>query len=116
MRLPNCLLTIVLASSALLSVAADAQAAPPEPSDHATCQAEEASLEQEIALARSRGQMLRRRQLAEALNSMQAHCASLVPVKDQAARIARQEQEVAHLRAELARAEAYLVKLKTGAP
>ena len=98
---------------ALFALPASAQRiAPAEPIDQASCQTEEASLEQEIALARSRGQMLRRRQLAEALSAMQVHCANLAPIKDQATRIDRQEQEVAHLRAELARAEAYLAKLK----
>jgi hypothetical protein len=116
MRLHNCLLAPVLAFVLVSSGPVFAQSAPPEPTDHASCQAEEASLEQEIALARSRGQMLRRRQLADALYAMQAHCAALVPPKDKAARIERQEQEVAHLRAELSRAEAYLAKLKASTP
>ncbi len=114
MRFKTCLLALALASTA--SAFAQAPQGPAEPSDHASCQAEEASLEQDIALARSRGQMLRRRQLAEALSTLQAHCETLVPIKDQAARIERQEQEVAHLRVELARAEAYLRKLKAQTP
>lgn len=93
-----------------------APAAAPLPEDVAACKAEEASLTQDIALARSRGQMLRRRQLADALAAVQAHCDALVPITDRATRIRRQEQEVATLRQELERAEAYLNKLKAEGP
>jgi hypothetical protein len=110
MRLKSCFLAIALASAA----PAFAQQST-DPRDSAGCQAEEASLQQDIALARSRGQMLRRRQLADALAALQKHCANLPPIKDRATRIQRQEQEVQQLRAELERAEAYLHKLKAEA-
>jgi hypothetical protein len=117
MRLKFCALGLALACA--LPVMAQSRATPappPPPADHASCQTEEASLEQDIALARSRGQMLRRRQLNDALIAVQTHCAALAPVKDHASRIRRQEQEVATLREELSRAEAYLSKLKAEAP
>jgi hypothetical protein len=52
--------------------------------DGADCRAEEASLERDIDLARSRGQMLRRQQLAETLNAVRERCK--VPVPAAAAR------------------------------
>ncbi len=87
-----------------------------DPRDSAGCQAEEASLQQDIALARSRGQMLRRRQLADALTALRKHCENLPPITDRATLIRRQDQEVQLLRAELERAEAYLYKLKAESP
>jgi Protein of unknown function (DUF1090) len=110
MRSKLCLLAFLAASTL------PAFAQPAVPLDRADCPAEEASLQQDIALARSRGQMLRRRQLMETLQKVQEQCAALVPVKDQASRIRRQEQEVAQLRLELERAEAYLNKLKAEVP
>lgn len=89
---------------------------PPMPTDAASCNAEEKSLERDIALARSRGQMLRRRQLADALAAVLQHCDALTPVTDRASRIRHQEEEVQSLRDELARAEAYLAKLKAETP
>lgn len=112
MRLKTLFMAIALASA----VPAFAQQASTDPRDSAGCQAEETSLQQDIALARSRGQMLRRRQLADALAALQTHCENLPPIKDRATRILVQEREVAQLHAELERAEAYLRKLKAEAP
>ncbi|MDM0016890.1 DUF1090 family protein [Variovorax saccharolyticus] len=107
MRLKLGLAAIVLLASANTSFA---QAA--EPTDAASCKAEEATLEQSIAQARARGQMLRRRQLTESLAVLQGHCEALAAAKDPATQIKRQEQEVQQLRLELERAEAQLRKLK----
>jgi len=107
MRLKIGLLAIVLLAAANSSFA---QAA--EPTDAASCKAEEAGLDQDIAQARARGQMLRRRQLSDALTALQAHCEALIAGKDPATQIKRQEQEVQQLRIELERAEAQLRKLK----
>lgn len=107
MRLKIGLLAIVLLAAANSSFA---QAT--EPTDAASCKAEEASLDQDIAQARARGQMLRRRQLTDALAALQAHCEALMAGKDPATQIKRQEQEVQQLRIELERAEAQLRKLK----
>lgn len=109
MRLKLGLLAIVLVASANSSFA---QAA--EPTDAASCKAEEATLDQDIAQARARGQMLRRRQLTDALAALQVHCEALLAAKDPATLIKRQEQEVQQLRLELERAEAQLRKLKAG--
>lgn len=107
MRLKTGLLAITLL---VLANASFAQAA--EPADAASCKAEEASLDQDIAQARARGQMLRRRQLSDALVALQAHCDAMMAAKDPATQIKRQEQEVQQLRLELERAEAQLRKLK----
>jgi dihydroxyacetone kinase len=107
MRLKTGLLAITLL---FLANASFAQAA--EPADAASCKAEEASLDQDIAQARARGQMLRRRQLSDALVALQAHCEAMMAAKDPATQIKRQEQEVQQLRLELERAEAQLRKLK----
>ncbi len=113
MRIKSCLLALSLACA----VPAFAQPQPStDPRDSAGCEAEEASLQQDIALARSRGQMLRRRQLADALAALRKHCENLPPIKDRATLIQRQDQEVLQLRAELERAEAYLRKLKAESP
>jgi hypothetical protein len=107
MRLKSGLLalTLILAASASFAQAA-------EPTDAASCKAEEAALDQDIAQARARGQMLRRRQLSDALAALQVHCDAMMAAKDPATQIKRQEQEVQQLRLELERAEAQLRKLK----
>jgi HAMP domain-containing protein len=110
MRVKPCFLALALT----LAMPAFAQSA--EPPDAAACQAEEAALELDIDLARSKGQMLRRRQLAEALSALQARCKAVPPVQSRAARIERLEQEIKTLRSELDRAEEQLRHLKSGSP
>lgn len=66
--------TFALTLAAVLALATPAFAQPAAVPDASACQAEQASLERDIDLARSRGQMLRRQQLAEALNAVQARC------------------------------------------
>jgi hypothetical protein len=110
MRFKLCFL--ILALTAAMPAFAQTAAVP----DGADCRAEEASLERDIDLARSRGQMLRRQQLAETLNAVRERCKTTVPSPSRAARIDRLEQEVRSLRAELDRAEAQLRQLKSESP
>lgn len=107
MRLKTGLLAITL-----LVAASSSFAQATEPTDAASCKAEEATLDQDIAQARARGQMLRRRQLSDALAALHVHCDAIMAAKDPATQIQRQEQEVQQLRIELERAEAQLRKLK----
>jgi hypothetical protein len=95
-----------------LALAAPAFAQPTNPADNADCKAEQAALEQDIDLARSKGQMLRRRQLAEALVALQTRCRMLSPEQSRAARIEALEHEIRELRQELSRAEEQLRNLK----
>jgi hypothetical protein len=106
MRLKPSVLAIALA----LAIPAVAQ--PAAPADAADCKAEEAALEQGIDLARSKGQMLRRRQLAEALTALQARCNTVAPQENRPARIEKLEHEIRELRLELERAESQLRELK----
>jgi len=98
------------------SVTLPAFAQPAVPPDSATCQAEEAALERDIDLARSRGQMLRRRELAEALSALQAQCETAAPAESRAAHIDRLEQQARALRLELDRTEEQLRRLKSESP
>ena len=109
---------LVYALAGLLAPSAFAQPAAatlPAP-DGPACQAEEASLEHDIDLARSRGQMLRRRELADALSALQQRCQAAVPAEGRAARIERLEREARALRLELERTEEQLRRLKSGSP
>jgi Protein of unknown function (DUF1090) len=99
-----------------LSATLPALAQPAVPPDSATCQAEEAALERDIDLARSRGQMLRRGELAEALGALQIQCKAAAPAESRAARIARLEQQARALRQELDRTEEQLRKLRSESP
>jgi len=110
MRMTPCFLAVAL----ILALPAFAQSA--EPADAAACHAEEAALERDMELARSRGQMLRRRQLAEALSALQARCRTMAPATSREARIEKLEQEIRTLRLELERAEEQLRSLKTESP
>ena len=93
-----------------------AQTAEPQPVGAADCKAQEAVLERDMALARSRGQMLRRRQLGEELDALLVRCKSLVPAQGREARIEKLEQDIRTLRAELERAEEQLRGLKNESP
>lgn len=103
-----------LAIALALTIPAFAQ--PADQADNTGCKAEEAALERDINLARSKGQMLRRRQLAEALVALQIRCKTLAPEQSRAARIELLEQHIRELRLELDRAEEQLRELKPGAP
>jgi TolA-binding protein len=82
----------------------------------ASCEAEEAALEREMDLARSRGQMLRRRQLAETLAALRTRCHGSEAQQSRAARIDKLEQEIRALRSELERAEDQLRDLRNQRP
>lgn len=79
------------------------------------CKAQEAVLERDMALARSRGQMLRRRELADTLSALQLRCQALAPMSREA-RIEKLEREIRTLRTELERAEAQLRSVKSESP
>ena len=109
MRANPCLLILALA----LALATPAAAQSTDPVDKTECEAEQAAIERNMDLARSKGQMLRRRQLAEALAALQARCETLPPEQRRAANIQRLEQEIRELRTELDHAEEQLRKLKS---
>ena len=100
--------TLVLAASA-----AHAQPAPaPSAAD---CKAELAAVERDMDVARARGQMLRRRELAEAHDALQARCTPAPPLSREA-EIAKIEKDIRELRTELDRAQEALRKLKAAVP
>ena len=84
--------------------------------DKAKCDVEQAAIERDMDLARSKGQMLQRRQLAEALAAVQSRCETLSPDQRRAADIERLEKEIRDLHKELDDAQEKLRKLKHGAP
>lgn len=99
-----------------LAAPAFAQAAEPAEGAASSCEAEEAALEHDMDLARSRGQMLRRRQLAENLDALRARCRASEPPQSRAARIDKLEHDIRALRTELEHAEAQLRELKNERP
>jgi chaperonin cofactor prefoldin len=80
------------------------------------CSVEQAAIERDMDLARAKGQMLRRRQLADALAAVQSRCETLSPEQRRAANIERLENEIRELRKELEHSEEQLRKLKHEAP
>ncbi|WP_235505129.1 DUF1090 family protein [Variovorax sp. Root318D1] len=107
---------LLAAALLVLSTSAFAQAQAVEPPSAASCQAEEAALERDIDLARSRGQMLRRRQLAESLSALRTRCQASGPSMSRAARIDKLERDIQLLKAELEQAEEQLRELKNERP
>lgn len=79
------------------------------------CNAEKAALETRMELARSKGQMLLRRQLADQLAALQTSCKPLSADQSRAMNIEKLEKEVRALRAELETAEEQLRQLKSNA-
>ena len=112
----RCLLVIALA----LAMPAFAQTTPPaqpaESAEGTSCHAEEAALERDMDLARSRGPMLRRRQLAETLAALRTRCQGAEPPQSRAARIDKLEHDIRLLRSELEHAEEPLRELKNQRP
>ena len=106
MRANPCYLAIALA------LVGPAIAQPAGHVDNTDCKAEQAAIERDMELARSNGQMLRRRQLAEALAAVQSRCETLAPEQRRAANIERLEKEIRELRKELDHSEEQLRKLK----
>ena len=107
---------LLAAALLVLATSAFAQAQPRELPSAASCKAEEAGLERDIDLARSRGQMLRRRQLAESLATLRTRCEASDPSMSRAARIDKLEHDVQVLKAELEQAEEQLRELKNQRP
>jgi uncharacterized protein YukE len=89
---------------------------PTAPGDEAVCAAQLADIEAQIDDARARGRMLLRRELDQQLAAVQARCNGSPAQASRAASIARLEQEVEALRAELARAEEQLRRLRNTSP
>ncbi len=98
-----------------LALTTPAVAQPSGQADNTECEAKIAAIERDMELARSKGQMLRRRQLSEALAALQARCETLSPEQSRAANIERLEQEIRELRKDLDHAEEQLRKLKSEA-
>ena len=110
MRMNPCFLVIALA------LATPAFAQPAGQAENPGCNpGEAAAIEQDMDLARSKGQMLRRRQLAEALAALQTRCKTLAPEQSRAADIERLEREIRELSTALEQAQAQLRKLKSEA-
>eukprot|EP01034_Spumella_vulgaris_P016871 gene16871-21512_t len=88
--------TLVIA----ITVAGFAIAQPANPvENHTSCTAEKADVEKRMEVARSKGQMLLRRQLADQLAALQSSCQSLAVDQGHTANIERLEKEVRALRA-----------------
>ena len=102
MKLHLCLASLSI--GLLLSMQANAQ---PEPSKktEADCYAQQAALEKDMRDARSRGQMLRRRQLQESLDALRARCDEIAAKDTHEARVMRQKNVIMQLRLDLANAE-----------
>lgn len=89
-----------------------AQPAPAVEADD--CVAQRVAITQAMDTARSKGQMLQRRRLAETLAQLEARCSASAPSR--AAEIQRLEDEVRTLQDALARAQERLRGLKGEAP
>ena len=109
MRLLTCFLAVAL------SAATTAMAQPAGQAEASACTADIAALERDMDAARSKGQMLRRRQLEAELTALQQSCAARPGNETRAGDIARLEQEIRDLRLQLEQAEERLRGLKTEA-
>lgn len=108
MRVNPCFLVVALV------LAPSAIAQPAGQMDSTECKAEKAAIDRDMELARSKGQMLRRQQLAEASAALQARCDALGPEQSRAANIEKLEHEIQDLRKALDHAEEQLRRLKSG--
>ena len=101
------ILATAFAASAIVQVASAA--------DDATglCNADKAASETRMDIARSKGQMLLRRQLAEQLAALQAGCQPPPADRSRAVQIEKLEKEIRALRTELEAAEGQLRSLKS---
>ncbi len=77
-----------------------------------SCNAEKTAIETRMEIARSKGQMLLRRQLAEQLAALQAGCQPPPAARSRAVQIEKLEKEIRALRTELEAAEGQLRSLK----
>ena len=103
--------TLVLATA----LAASAIAQPTSAAEDATalCNAEKAAVETRMEVARSKGQMLLRRQLADQLAALQTGCQPLPADRSRAVKLEKLEKEIRALRTELEAAEEQLRSLKS---
>jgi len=108
MRATPCFLAIGLV------LACPAIAQPTGQVNSADCAAQQAAIERDMDVARSKGQMLRRRQLADTLFALQARCDLLTPEQSRAVNIEKLEHEIQDLRKALEHAEDQLRRLKSG--
>ncbi|SDZ99979.1 DUF1090 family protein [Variovorax sp. YR216] len=108
MKLHLCLASLSI--GLLVSTQANAQSEPSKKTE-ADCYAQQAALEKDMRDARSRGQMLRRRQLQESLNALRARCDEIASKETHEARVMRQKNVVMQLRLDLAGAEDELRRL-----
>ena len=113
MHVARCCCTLVIA----MAFAGSALAQATNAGDDTTgaCNVEKAALETRMELARSKGQMLLRRQLADQLAALQTSCKPLSADQSRAVSIEKLEKEVRALRTELETAEEQLRKLKNDA-
>lgn len=88
----------------LVSMQANAQSAPSIRTE-GDCYARQAALENDMRDARSRGQMLRRRQLQESLDALLARCDEIGSEDTYEARVMHQKNVIMQLRLDLANAE-----------
>jgi septal ring factor EnvC (AmiA/AmiB activator) len=95
--------------------AASAIAQPTSAAQDATalCDTEKAAVETRMEVARSKGQMLLRRQLADQLAALQAGCQPLPAERSRAVKIEQLEKEIRALKTELEAAEEQLSSLKS---
>ncbi len=103
----------------LLALAVPAAAQQPAvQTDSAACASDIATLTRDMDAARTKGQMLRRQQLANELAALHARCEQQqhATETDRVASIQKLEQQIKELRAQLAHAEEELRKLKSDAP
>ena len=107
MNVSYCILAIALA----LAGSAIAQTTS-TPGNHAACHTQTADIGRRMDVARSKGQMLLRAQLADQLATLQAGCQPLSPDQSRAANIQRLESEIQALKTDLEVAEVQLRKLK----
>lgn len=108
MDLQRCTFAILLAM--FCAAGASAQAEPSKKTE-ADCYAQQAQLEKDMRAARSRGQMLRRRQLEESLHALQTRCEEVASLQTHEGRVMRQKNVVLQLRLDLDRAEEELRRL-----
>ena len=111
MNVSYCILPIALA----LTGAAIAQPASTVGGSTPACQTQAADVERRMEVARSKGQMLLRAQLAAQLATLQTGCQPVSPDQSRTANIQRLESEIQALKADLKTAEEQLQKLKSQA-
>ena len=82
----------------------------------ADCDKQQAALEKDMRAARSRGQMLRRRQLEESLHALQQRCEEAASLETHEGRVLRQKNLVMQRQLDLAEAQEQLRQLLNEKP